>query len=110
MVKHCCEDMAAFVYCVDDVNHTIEKSVDIENKIIYYSSKFREYGIPIKSGKKKISSSYIIIQHCPWCGSCLPYSKRDEWFDTLEAMGYDSPLEQNIPIDFKSSAWYELKE
>ena len=67
------------------------------NKIIQYSDRFDEYGIVIHDG----GNSSIIINYCPWCGKELPKSKRDEWFDTLEKLGFINPLEEDIPIEFK---------
>lgn len=104
MVIHCCDNMNEKTLCIDKLEQSI-KTFD-ENKIIYFSSRFREYGIPIRDGRS-FSSSYISIQFCPWCGKQLPYSKRDEWFDELEKRGYDSPFEQDIPEEFNSSLWYE---
>ncbi len=101
MVNHCCIDMNNNVYCVDDPSLTPQ---NIGN-IIYYSSRFREYGIPINN-----SASYLLINYCPWCGCKLPTSKRDEWFDALENLGYITPLSQDIPLEFRSSAWYAQKE
>lgn len=106
MVIHCCDDMNRKTLCIDKIECL--NNLPDENKIIYFSSRFREYGIPIKD-RKRVSSSYIAIQFCPWCGKQLPYSKRDEWFDELEKMGYESPLDQEIPEEFKNSLWYENK-
>ncbi|WP_413465548.1 DUF6980 family protein [Paenibacillus polymyxa] len=44
------------------------------------------------------------MSFCPWCGSKLPNSKRDLWFDTL--VSYNDPAEQDIPEEFKSDKWY----
>ena len=75
------------------------------NKIIQYSDRFDEYGIVIHDG----GNSSIIINYCPWCGKELPKSKRDEWFDTLEKLGFINPLEEDIPIEFKSNLWWNKK-
>ena len=77
--------------------------------MIYFSARFREYGIPVKNCEK-IASSYITINVCPWCGKRLPSSKRDEWFDRLRKMGYNSPLSQKIPSQFESDDWYSKKK
>ena len=100
MNKHCCKNMSD--KALDVCN---SKSVFDENKVIYYFSNFREYGIPIRDGKSDISS-YILIEYCPWCGQKLPASKRIEWFEELEKIGYDNPFEQDIPQKFKNSDWY----
>lgn len=101
MSEFCCEEMREKVHCVD-----LDKSSG-RDKVVFYSSRFDEYGIPIFDGEKGTASSYIVIQHCPWCGKVLPESKRDEWFDLLEKQGYDTPLDQDIPVEFQTSAWYE---
>lgn len=93
------------------VYHTEKDTVfdngDKEDKVIYYSSAFDEYGIPIHDGENGMATSYIAINFCPWCGKKLPESKSDEWFKTLEKMGYEDPLfNENIPEEFKTSEWY----
>ena len=91
-MKHCCTDM--------------EYYLGLEDEIILYIEKFDEYGIPVHDG----GSSYIEILVCPWCGKTLPQSKRDRWFDELESLGFDSPLEQDIPEEYRTSAWWDKKE
>lgn len=94
MKTFCCEEMARHIN-YDSRNLSPDEP-------IYYSEKFDEYGISIFDG----GSSYFEIFFCPWCGSKLPESKRDLWFDTLEKLGYDDLTEQNIPEEFKSDKWY----
>lgn len=103
MVKHCCRDMNNKVLDLNNGDEDLKKD---ENRVILFSSAFREYGIPVMDGKV-YSSSYILIEYCPWCGKRLPESKRYEWFEVLEKLGYDSPFEQDIPEKFKTSEWYE---
>ena len=88
---HCCKVM--------------EKHVRDEKIYLIYSIIFREYGISILDGGTSKQSIY----YCPWCGKKLPESLRDDWFDTLENMGFDSPRMQNIPEDFNSDAWWRKK-
>jgi hypothetical protein len=75
--KHCCNDMTDRV---NYVCHQHEDPFDCPDNLIFYSSKFDEYGIIVHDG----GSSFIEISFCPWCGAKLPMSKRDLWFDTLE--------------------------
>ena len=100
----CCEDMRNNVFSVDE--QEVFNNRCKEDKVIYYSSKFDEYGIPIHDGKNGKATSYILIHHCPWCGKKLPESKRDEWIETLENLGYDVPFDETIPQEFKTAAWY----
>lgn len=74
-----------------------------EDRPISYFEKFDEYGIIIDDG----TDSHIIISYCPWCGSKLPGSKRDEWFDQIESLGYEDPSDERIPLKYKTSAWYK---
>ena len=90
----CCEMMECFL------------NNNESNKIIQYSDRFDEYGIVIHDG----GNSSIIINYCPWCGKELPKSKRDEWFDTLEKLGFINPLEEDIPIEFKSNLWWNKND
>lgn len=107
MVKMCCEDMERKSYCIDQKIILSEDS--IEDKIVYYSSKFNEYGLPIYDGENGRATSYILIRYCPWCGEKLPKSRRDEWFDCLKKNGFDTPFEDfdKIPSEFKTSEWWE---
>ena len=79
-----------------------QSKYDCPDVLINYIPEFDEYAIFIRDG----GTSYSIISYCPWCGIKLPDSKRDEWFETLESLGFDDPWEQNIPEKFRSRDWY----
>lgn len=97
--QHCCERM------MEQVNYTCSEHADAfecADKSIHYSARFDEYGIIIHDG----GSSSSVIEYCPWCGAKLPGSKRDLWFETLAALGYDDPTRQQIPAKFMNEEWY----
>ena len=97
--KHCCQTMQ------DHVEHQCDQHADpfdCPDHLICYSPQFDEYGIIIHDG----GSSYITVKFCPWCGARLPKSKRDRWFQELEAMGFDDPFGQDIPKEYCSDAWH----
>jgi hypothetical protein len=98
-MKHCCDVMQHQVDYRCDQHHD---PFDCPDNLIHYSDKFDEYGIIIHSG----GSSYRSISFCPWCGSRLPGSKRDRWFEELEALGFDDPLQQDIPLKYESGEWH----
>lgn len=75
---------------------------DCPDCLIHYSSKFREYGLIIHDG----GSSFVVIQFCPFCGSRLPMSLRDQWFKELEQRGID-PWEDKVPVEFEAEAWWK---
>lgn len=100
MNKHCCIDMDSQLKFDCQVHRD---EFDCPDVLITYSLKFDEYGIIIHDGGK----SSITIDFCPWCGKKLPESKRDEWFDKLEELGFNNPFEQDIPKKFKDDTWYK---
>lgn len=102
----CCNDMENNIYHIDQKDN-FDKN-DQNDQAVYFSSKFNEYGIPIHDGENGRATSYILIQYCPWCGKKLPDSMREEWFERLESLGFESPFEDfdKIPSEYKSSEWY----
>lgn len=96
--RHCCETMAR------TVTHDCEQHsnpFDCPDYLIHYSAQFDEYGLVIHDG----GPSCVMIGFCPFCGLKLPESRRYDWFDRLEALGFDNPFDQQIPEKFKSAAW-----
>lgn len=75
---------------------------DCGDSVVYYSAMFNEYGLIIYDG----GASYLLIPHCPWCGTALPASRRDDWFEALEQQGFSNPLGDEIPKAFQTDAWY----
>ena len=69
--SHCCEMMI--------------RSVEDPDVPISFSEKFVEYSVRVLDG----GTSGIIITFCPWCGTKLPESERDKWFDKMEERGLD---------------------
>jgi len=94
----CCESMKENTLLQQPNDDVAFASSD---KLIYYNEIFGEYGLIVHDG----GQSYIIVNFCPWCGKKLPISERDNWFLALEKLGYDSPFEEEIPEQFKSSDW-----
>lgn len=67
---------------------------------IVYDPRFGEYGLIIHDGGR----SSVSIAFCPWCGTRLPASLRDRWFEEMEALGVD-PWSDDIPEAYRSGAW-----
>jgi hypothetical protein len=89
--NHCCQSMS--------------DAIDSNESSIVFVPKFREYGIKIIDG----GSSYLEINFCSWCGSKLPDSLRDDWFDRLERLNID-PAINTILEDFLNDRWYSKIE
>ncbi len=97
--KLCCDMME------DQISHKCpdhENPFDCPDNLISYTAMFDEYGIIIHDG----GTSVIGINFCPWCGSKLPESKRDRWFEELEKLGFTDLFIQDIPEKFKTDEWY----
>lgn len=96
-MKYCCDKMQCFI-------RKKENGVPYDSDdIIDYSPQLDEYGIVVHDS----GCSYIIIKYCPWCGKKLPDAKRDLWFEELENMGIENPLEDNIPEQYQSDKWWK---
>jgi hypothetical protein len=78
--RHCCEDMTGAVTsaCAEHPDRTA-----CPDALVDYASRFDEYGLIIHDG----GTSTLAIRFCPFCGTSLPSSKRDQWFAALEARG-----------------------
>jgi hypothetical protein len=100
---HCCADMnlALKNICEEHAGDPFA----CPDMLVAYSHTFDEYGLIVHDG----GASTVAISHCPWCGSALPASQRDRWFEELAALGFDDPLAQDIPEQYRSAAW-RLKE
>ena len=79
---HCCARMA--IALAPQVESDDERFAD-PDVLVWYSEQLDEYGIIVHDG----GSSTVEICFCPWCGTKLPPSARDRWFDELEAKGVD---------------------
>jgi hypothetical protein len=98
MTKYCCDMMTEQIEGHPARGRQRYHDPDV---LIQYEPKFDEYGIIVHDG----GESCVGIQFCPWCGTRLPESKRDLWFDTLERLGLD-PLYSDIPIEYQSEEWW----
>lgn len=77
-----------------------EQSDDCPDKLIRFTPKFQEFGLLVHDGP---AASSVFITFCPWCGTRLPDSQRDRWFDELARRGVEDP--DDAPEDMRSEAW-----
>jgi hypothetical protein len=100
--KHCCELMEYHLNQKYDIH---DNPFDCPDNLVFYYLKYDEYGIIVHDG----GQSYVTISYCPWCGKELPLSKRDLWFEELEKRGIMNPLEERVPEEFETDAWWKNK-
>jgi hypothetical protein len=96
--RHCCEEMAAALEFTCDQH---ADPFECPDTVLIYHEPFEEYGMPIRDG----GPSYLVISNCPFCGTKLPESGRDEWFDTTEAAGLEDTPFHDLPKKFQTAAW-----
>ncbi|WP_159355047.1 DUF6980 family protein [Methylovorus glucosotrophus] len=84
--KHCCQNMSV---------HLARGELSIR-----YTPKFREYGILYKN-----ENSIQQISFCPWCGTKLPSTLRELWFEQLDELGIEP--EDDIPDEYNSDEWWK---
>jgi hypothetical protein len=107
-VRLCGYDVKDYVcvHIANQITATCDEHPDLSecNRVLVtHDERFDEYQITKHAG----GANYFIIRNCPWCGAALPKSKRDRWFDELEALGFEDPIQQDIPERYKGSAWYK---
>ena len=88
--------------CCDELNEQLAN----KNIGILYNPKFREIGININDG----GTSYIMINYCPWCGTPLPASLREKWFDIIFDELELEPDDPLIPSKMKTDEWWLEKK
>ncbi len=64
---------------------------------VRYDARFDEYWVPAGDARQ-------LLFYCPWCGEQLPESRRDLWFDMLDAEGVD-PMVDTVPAAYRTGEW-----
>jgi hypothetical protein len=96
-MSHCCNKMSIQVKA-DCIQHP----KNCPDEQIIYIAKFREYGL-----KRPGAQSFDLIHFCPWCGSELPHSLRERWFNELEQQGFSPHLTKDIPLQYHNDLWWK---
>jgi len=68
------------------------------DSVVVYNEVLDEYGLIVHDG----GASYVLIAHCPWCGTGLPESQRDRWFDEIAAKGLS---DEAPPAEYLTAEW-----
>lgn len=83
-------------FCCPDMQAHIEG----ESLHFHYDPKLREYGIRYADDGIR----FQLIQYCPWCGSQLPASLREVWFDELDRLELEP--EDPMPDELQDDRWW----
>jgi hypothetical protein len=85
---------------------TMDRELARGDALLYYSLRFREYGVKIPK-----STGGMLMDYCMFCGKKLPISVRSKWFDILEKeYGLewpDSKDKKKVPKDFWTDEWWK---
>ena len=71
--------------------------------LIAFTEVFDEYGLWVHTDEDGSASSWLSIHYCPFCGSKLPPSRREQWHDLLEERGLDP---DDLPAQFDRYGWW----
>jgi hypothetical protein len=95
--EHCCAEMS------EQANMSFPGAesplLGSTDKRIYWSPVFNEYGLICQP-----SAEILQIHHCPFCGSRLPESRREKWFERLEKEDWKT-WGDPIPSELLSHDW-----
>ncbi len=104
-MKHCC---IALEGAIEDKNHSI-----------FYSQRPRAYQVNV--GRSFINEEtgevafevVDTLSYCPWCGKKFPKNLRKIWYDEIEALGFELPLDPDdynkIPKEYMTDEWWKKK-
>jgi hypothetical protein len=92
----CCEQMGQQLELVCQKHPGAGQCPD---NLVTFWPQFQEYGLVVHDG----GDSVVSIRFCPWCGTRLPDSERERWFDELNRRGLADP--RDAPLDMRSAAW-----
>ncbi len=104
-MKHCCSKMEG---TVEEKNH----SVSYEDYTRTYHVNVGQSFINEDTGEVEVS---VVdrITYCPWCGKKLPKSLRSEWYDEIENLGIELPLDnekiKKLPKEYQTEEWWKKK-
>lgn len=81
---------------------------------LQYSSALREYWVRLIDDYDELgiisnNTAIQLLSFCPFCGTRLPESLRDQWVNELETLGFDEPFDQDIPNDYTSDSWWKRR-
>ena len=99
----CCDRMASALQ--NECREHAGRPFDCPDMLLHYNGMFDEYGLIIHDG----TESSVLINFCPFCGTRLPSSRRDEWFDRMEEAGHDDPREvapEDRPAAIRHPGWW----
>ncbi len=89
------------MFCCDMMERNVLGEND-RKSLVHYSKRFDEYTLPDSD------TTGILLRFCPWCGKKLPASKRQRWFEELDALGIAFSLfeTEQVPPEYLSDAWW----
>lgn len=93
-------------FCCAEMRHAItfscyqhDSPFDCADALVIHNRVFDEYGLIVHDG----GASYVLIKRCPWCGTTLPDSQRDRWFDETDQFGEGDG--DALPERYLTDAW-----
>jgi uncharacterized protein DUF6980 len=85
----------------------------LRDHTVIYDQRWREYGVYYNEEKEQRDREMLTpIYFCPWCGTKLPVSLADDWYDILEKeYNIDDPVvdTHKVPPEFQTDEWWRKR-
>jgi hypothetical protein len=98
--EHCCESFAS---TVEDSRVPVAYQPRFRGRVLSLQAPDEE----TVNGWRRADSPQQAMAFCPHCGTRFASDLGSEWYDTLEAMGFDEPFRDDIPEEFRSDRWWK---
>lgn len=102
----CCNKLSAEALEIKSKNRKVNHS-------IIYDEPWRDFAIKCIYNEVGDGNMVIEIIYCPWCGTHLPISLADTWYNVLEQeYNIKDPTHHDrdkVPPEFKTDEWWKKR-
>jgi len=101
-------------FCCDRMEYQaleLKQDKKVKNHSVVYDQCWREYMMGFIYHERPHLACEI--HSCPWCGTKLPSSLADKWFEVLkEEYGIEDPSDEDrdrVPTEFRTDEWWKKR-
>jgi uncharacterized protein DUF6980 len=102
-------------FCCEIMNQQAKLFWDnkLKDHTVIYDKRWRDYFVYFNEEKEQRDREMLTpIYFCPWCGTKLPVSLADDWYDILDnEYGIDHPAvdKHKVPPEFQTDEWWRKR-
>lgn len=104
-MQHCCVKMEG---ALEEYGTPLHYLPEKKSYCMDYGTVYKN--VETEKGSRVLSE---FLNYCPWCGIELPKKLWDEWYDEIERLGFELPLEPDdhdkIPKEYMTDEWWKKK-